>query len=332
MFTLLCASAAMAAPEVWELHGSRWVQATTSPVAVLTDEPVLDRAEKMIQSGNYLAGANTAIQWVKDHKKDNPQRDRGLMLIAQGLYQDGKRVDAFYYLDELMDEVPDSKYYPQALQLQYDIADQYLKGYKRVFIFMPILDATDEAIDMLFRIQQRAPGSRLAEKALLRTADYYYANSEYDLAADAYGAYLKSYPRSPQVPQLRLRRAYATLAQFRGTRYDATPLIDAKAQLTEIAAAYPEIAQDEGLMSLIMRIDETFAQKVYRHADWYRRTSQPSAAVYNYRFLIATFPKSPEAKLSKERLKEFPEKILAERPPRKGSGYSPATMPYPEER
>jgi outer membrane protein assembly factor BamD (BamD/ComL family) len=172
----------------------------------------------------------------------------------------------------------------------------------------------------------------LAEKALLRTADWYYANSEYDLAADAYAAYLKSYPRSPEVPRLRLRRAYATLAQFRGTRYDATPLIDARAQLVEIAAAYPEIAQDEGLMDLVRRIDDTFAQKVYRNADWYRRTNQPSAAVYNYRFLIATFPNTPEAKLAKERLAQFPAKVLAERPPRKGSGYAPATMPYPEER
>ena len=249
------------------------------------------------------------------------------MLVAEGYYQDGKRVDAFFYLDELMDEHPDSPLYQQALQRQYDIADAYLSGYKRVFLFWPTLSTEDEAVDMLYRIQQRSPGSLLAEKALLRTADYYYSTSDYDLAADAYMVYTKSYPRSPLIPQVRLRRAYATLAQFRGTRYDATPLTDARAQLVEIAAAYPDIAHDEGLVDLVRRIDDTFAQKVYRQADFYRRTSQPAAAIYNYRFLIATFPDSPEAKLAQQQLKTFPPKLLAAAPPRAGEGYAPATQP-----
>ena len=41
------------------------------------------------------------------------------MLIAEALYQYGDRVKAFYYLDELMDEHPDSRYYTQALEKQY---------------------------------------------------------------------------------------------------------------------------------------------------------------------------------------------------------------------
>ena len=180
---------------------------------------------------------------------------------------------------------------------------------------------------MMFRIQQRSPGSRLAEKALLRTADFYYHGSDFDLAADAYAVYLKSYPRSPLVPQVRLRRAYSTLAQFRGTRYDATPLIDARAQLVEEARAYPDIAEAEGLLDLVRRIDQTFAQKLYRTADFCRRTHEPGAAVYYYRFLIGTFPDTPEAKMAQEKLKDFPPDILAQRAPRPGTGYAPGAPP-----
>ena len=315
----------------WELRGNRWVELTNAPTTAPTPQPVLDQAQRMIEAGNGKAGARTAVEWLRDRPRDTPQRDRALMLVAEGYFLDGKRMDAFYYLDELMDEHPESPLYARALQRQFDIADAYLNGYKRVFLWFPTLGAQDEAMDMLFRIQQRSPGSQMAEKALLRAADHYYKTSEFDIAADAYMSYLRSYPRSPLVPRIRLRRAYATLAQFHGTRYDATPLVDARSQLSEIASAYPEIADEEGLLDLVRRIDDTFAKKVYRTADFYRRTRQPVAAVYNYRFLIATFPGTPEAKLAAERLKEFPASVLANRAPRPSDSYLPSTQPiYPE--
>lgn len=325
----LTAATASAATTAWELHGDRWIEVTgKAPTTAPTPEPTLDLAEQMIRAGNGKAGARTAIEWLRGRKMDAPQRDRALMIAAEGYFKDGKRIDSFFYLDELMDEYPESPLYQQALQRQYDIADEFLRGYKRVFIYFPVLDAEDEGVDMLYRIQQRSPGSLLAEKALLRTADFYYSTSDFDLAADAYGVYMKSYPRSPKIPQVRLRRAYATLAQFRGTRYDATPLVDARAQLVDVAAAYPQIADEENLSDLLLRIDDTFAKKIYRTADFLRRTKQPGAAVYYYRFLIATFPNSPEAKLAKEALTKFPPDVLAATPPHAGDGYAPSTQPY----
>ena len=311
----------------WELRGDRWIQMNRPATTTASvDEPMLNIAQRLIAAGNGKAGAKTAIEWLLRKPKDAPGRDRALMLVAEGYFLDGKRVDSFFYLDELMDEHPESPLYQRALQLQYDIADAFLNGYKRVFLYWATLDATDEGVDMLYRIQQRSPGSLLAEKALLRTADFYYTNSDYDFAADAYSAYMKSYPRSPLIPQVRLRRAYATLAQFRGTRYDATPLIDARAQLVDLTSAYPDIAQDEGLVDLVRRIDDTFAQKIYRQADFYRRTNEPAAAIYNYRFLIATFPNTPEAKKAQQWLKTFSPQLLAAKAPRRSSGYTPPTQ------
>lgn len=323
----------------WELReGGRWdqlsapatTQATTSPSA----DELLSGAERMVAAGQGKAGAMTAIQWLRGHPaKETPLRDRALFVVAQGFFIDGKRVDAFFYLDELMDEYPDSAYFQQALQKQYDIADEYLKGYQRVFIYWPILSAQDEALDMLFRVQQRAPGSLLAEKALLRSADWYYANSDFDLAADAYAAYERSYPRSPYLSRVRLRRAYSNLAQFRSTWHDPTPLMDARAQLMDLVTAYPELAEQEDIPGLMVRIDQAFAEKIYRAADFYRRTDVPKAAVYYYRYLLATFPQSPKASEAKQRLAQMPASALAQAGPRPGNGYAPATSPAsPEER
>lgn len=320
-----------AEPMTWELrNGTRWEQtsATTQPTTSPSADVLLSAAQRMIAAGQGKAGAQTAIQWLKTNPKNAPHRDLAIFLVAQGFYVNGNRVDAFYYLDELLDEYPDSVYYTQALQKQYDIADAYLNGYKRVFLWFPVLSSDDEAIDMLYRIQQRAPGSLLAEKALLRTANWYYTNSDFDLAADAYAAYERAYPRSPNIPHIRLRRAYSSLAQFRGTWYDPTPLIDARAQLADIEVAYPEMSEQEDLPDLLIRVDQTLAEKIYRIADWYRRTDKPDAAVYYYRFLIVTFPNSPKVADARKRLADMPPASLKQVWPRPGNGYSPSTQPY----
>jgi outer membrane assembly lipoprotein YfiO len=311
--------------QTWEFRDGRW-QSIAAPSTQPVSDPVLDHVEQLIQRGQNSTAKKVALHWIETHK-DSPLRDRALYLVAQALYQYGDRIRSFYYLDELMDEFPSSPLFYAALQKQYDIADAYLRGSKQRFLWIPMFTAEDEAVEMLYRIQQRSPGSPLAEKALRRTADWYYSKSDFDLAADAYAAYVRAYPRSPDLARVRLRQAFSSLAQFRGVRFDATPLIDARAQLVDLAAAYPDLAQQENLISVIERIDSTFAAKIFTTADYYQRTGQARGAAYSYRFLIKTYPDSPEAAAAKKRLAKLPAKALAAPAPPAGHGYAPATEP-----
>ena len=280
--------------------------ATTQRVA----NPTLDRADRLLAARRHGPARKLVLDWLRKNRRA-PDRDRGVFLLAEAYYQYGDRVRAFYHLDELMDLHPESRLFYPAMEKQYEIADRYLRGYKRRLLGMPILGAQEEAIDMLFRIQERAPGSPLAERALLRTADFYYHRGNYDLAADAYAAYARGYPRSPVIPRVRLRQAFASLAQFRGRYYDATPLIDARAQLESIQAAYPELAAEEGVAGVLARIDRSMADKIFWTADFYRRTKEPRAAVYTFRYLINRYPTSPEAERARRQLERMPQWALA---------------------
>jgi outer membrane assembly lipoprotein YfiO len=166
---------------------------------------------------------------------------------------------------------------------------------------------------MLYRIQSRAPGSSLAEKALLRTADHYYAESDFDFAADAYAAFLRQYPRSPHVPHVRLRRAYASLAQFNGLKFDATAVIDGREQLRAIVVLYPELAEERNVPALLKRIDTVLAQKLLVRADFYRRTRQPQASAYTLKYLLKAYPNSVEASRAEADLGRLP--LWAQRQP-----------------
>jgi outer membrane assembly lipoprotein YfiO len=304
----------------WELRGGRWQQVDNPSGSALPDE-TLDRVEAMLQNKQYQSARRLAINWIKSKRPQSkaeiaiqkseiasptPNRDRAVYLLGMANHHAGNRIMAFYNFDELLDYYPASRYFYAALEQQYEIADAFLRGFKREFLGMRILGAETEAAEMLFRIQQRAPGSPVAERALLRTADYYYANGDFDLAADAYGAYVRSYPRSPYLARVRLRQAFSALAQFRGVKFDATPIIDARQQLSDLATAYPRIAEEENIGAILRRIDASLARKIYSTADFYRRTHKPRAAVHYYRYLQRTFPDSSEAAAASRVLARMP--------------------------
>jgi outer membrane assembly lipoprotein YfiO len=304
-------SAALAAPRSWEYAGGgQWPEvASSSTTTGPTSDSTLDHVERLLRSNHNEEAEKLAIDWLLSHK-NSPLHDRGLYLVAEALYQYGDRIKSYYYLDELMDEHPSSPLYSAALQRQYDIADAYLRGYKRRFLKLPLFTAEDEAVEMLYRIQTRSPGSPLAERSLLRTADYYFADKQYDFAADAYAVYLRQYPRSPEVPRVKLKEAYSYLAQFHGPRFDATPAIDAREQLSAIMQQYPKLAQEENIAPLLGDIDTQLAKKLYLTADFYRRTHETQAAVYTYRYLTKAYPASEEAKKAQAELRKMPQWAL----------------------
>jgi outer membrane assembly lipoprotein YfiO len=275
-----------------------WQQVQAPPPASSTQaakaaaDGALDRLAARIER-DYDDGYDDAVAWLK-RNRGSPSYDRGLYLAALALKGKKDPVRAFYYCDQLLDEFPDSPRFQDALELQYQLAELYFDGLKDKLLGVRLIARDDAAIEMLFRIQQRAPGSPVAEKALLRTADFYWADGQFDLASDAYQAYVKAYPRSPLVPQARLREAYANLAQFHGPAFDSTSVINARTLLTSLMADQPELAQQENLPAKLELADRQLARKLVIRADYYRRTGQPESAARLCRRAIELYPNLPE--------------------------------------
>jgi outer membrane assembly lipoprotein YfiO len=323
LILILGASPVLADPPAAEFKNGHWQPIT--PVAVVPTVVNDPQLAQLLSVGDSKAALNVGIDWIKSHSKTAPLRDKALYLIARAKFQlDGGDdwMNAYYYCDELMDEYPESKLFYDALQLQFTIADGFIAGHPDKFLGLPVVPRQEQAVEMLYRIQERSPGSPLAEKALLRTCDYYYSTGEYELAHDAYGFYMKTYPRSTMMAQVKLRQAFSSLAQFHGVRFDPTCLLDARAELLDVIAAYPSMAKEKDLSAIVARIDQTLARKLLVTADFYRRTSAPRGAVYVYRYLIDVYPDSDEAAEAKKALAGMPASALKDLPPKAGEAFS----------
>jgi outer membrane assembly lipoprotein YfiO len=254
----------------------------------------LNAIAPLLEQKRYDAAFDRLVAWLKAHPASSV-RDRALLMTADALWGRGEGIKAFYYCDELMDRHPDSAYYQTALQKQYDIADAYLNGKRDPWLFMHIADRNDEALEMLFRIQNRSPGSPTSENAMLRSADFYWARGDWDFAADAYGAYARTYPRSPRAKQAQLREAYSNLAQVRGPNFDPTPILNARATLKQLQSTDPELYKAEALDEKIVLADRFLARRVYLSGDYYKKIGKPDAAAHLYQRVVELYPTTPEA-------------------------------------
>lgn len=257
-------------------------------------DPAIRHLSDLVRDGRYSRARDEGIEWLKANPS-SPNYDRGLLVTAEALRGTREYVRSFYYCDQLLDEHGDSQQFEPAMRLQYDVADAYLLGAKDKLFGFRIVGRQDEAVEMLFRIQQRAPGSPVSEKALLRTADFYWANGDFDLASDAYHSYVQTYPRSPLVPKARLREAYSNLAEFHGPQFDSTPVLNAKTLLNQVSADFPDMARDEAIPAKLDLADRQLARKLYLNADFYRRTGKPTAAVTLCKRLLKQYPNAPES-------------------------------------
>jgi outer membrane protein assembly factor BamD (BamD/ComL family) len=265
-------------------------------------DPVFDPIVARLGQGDARGAFRRTVDWLRANAGD-PRYDQALFLAARSLFVRGDRVKAFFYCDQLLDEFPQSELWDDTLMLQYDIADAYLDGYEqRLLGFIPSGNQDGDAIEMLFRLRERAPGSVLSERALLRTGDHFYDNGDYELAADVYLSYNNQYARSPIGPSVRLREALANLRQFQGPEYDLAPLLDARARLLDLQATDADFAAARGVATLLVDIERQMAQKLLVTGAYWERVDEDAAAARSYQQVLDRHGELPEAEEARQRL------------------------------
>jgi len=271
----------------------------------------LHQAQMALARGDAARAYNLATGWL-DRYPANPLRAHALLLKADAMLAQGDEYKSLYDYEELIRNYPGSDVFVTALQREFQIAKAYANGLRRKFFnTFRWLNADEEAQEILIRVQERLPGSQLAEQAGMELADFYFRKRDLQLASDAYDLFVQNYPRSKQVEKARLRLIYTLLAAYKGPLYDARGLFEASARLKELQALDPVTAQRVGADALIVRIYESEASKLLSEAAWYDRQDDPISAELYIRRLVTEYPKSIATLIA---LREVPQ-LYAKLPP-----------------
>lgn len=266
-----------------------------------TDEWTIARARQDLADDRPAAAHGTINAWIDANERrlgdPSPFMPEAVLIRGDALTAMGDEYNALYDYERVIREYPGHPAFVTSIERELDIGVRYVNGLRRRFFGLRVLDSSDIGEELLIRVQERMPGSRLAERAGIELADYYYREHELPLAAEAYELFNENYRNSQYTMKAMQRRVYATIAQFKGPKYDGSKLIDAQILVKRFSSLYPAEAQKAGLdEALLARLDESAAVSRLQNAQWYLNRDDGPSARYVLNRLIRDHPQTAAAR------------------------------------
>lgn len=261
-------------------------------------DAALETARRDLAEGRAQAAYAAADRWITANERSgSPHLAAAYLLRADAQTAAGNEYKALYDYERVIRQFPESPEFLTAVERERDIGVRYVNGLKRKFLGLRFADAADAGEELLIRVQERVPGSRLAESAGIELADYYYRIRDMTMADEAYDLFLTNYPASPYRMKAMQRRVYANLARFKGPRYNGAPLTDSSVLIRRFSGLYPGEAERAGLdETLLTRIDESAGLQLLEVAKWYERRGDAVAARLTLRRLLQKHPQTAAAR------------------------------------
>ena len=277
-----------------ELGGTGGWQVVDQPPAT-GPEAELFRARQDLADGRFGQARRRADAWLEQYE-DHPLRPEALLVRGDAQVALRDEYKALFDYEAVAVDYPGSEAFGIALEREFEIARLYANGMRRKVWGIRFADASREAEELFIRIQERLPGSKLAERAGRELADFYFRRQEMELAATAYQLYLENHPNAPDRADAMKRLIYAYLATAKGPQFDPSGLYNAQVWLNRLAAEFPADAEQLGDRALEIRIRESDAERMRVNAEWYLKRDDEVSAKFIMDRLLRRYPESVAAR------------------------------------
>lgn len=280
-------------------ESNAWIETPPDPNAATGD--ALSDARRLLAERQPDKAFRLLKKWVKD----NPEHERyleALYLLGEAYFERRRFFQAYERYDEVAESTAGDLFY-RAVRRSVDVARAFLSGEKRLLWGFLLLPAYDDGIEILDRVWEKVPGTRLGEQALKLKADYFFENGDMDLAQDEYVGLAREYPNGRYAQYALMRGAESASAAFPGVKFDDRALLDSEERYRQVEALYPDLAQRENVPQRIEGIRQQRAEKDLYVAQWYERTGQSGAAEFYYRLILRDYPNTLPAAEARSRLR-----------------------------
>lgn len=270
------------------------------------DAQLMDRARALLAEGNPKEARSILSDWLDENEfSTSPYLAEAYLLRGDARVATNSEWWALYDYEAVIKQFPGSVEFPKAVEREFDIGKRYLTGLKTKILWVRLEDATRLGEELLVRVQERLPGSRIAEDACLFLADHYYRVRDLTQAAEMYDIFLRNFPTSEHRQRAMQRRVYASIGQFKGPRYDSSGLVEARSLIKNFAAQYPAEADRAGMSdALAARLDESIAAQKLERARWYFKQGDDVSARFTLSRLRRSHPRTVAATIAYDLLLE----------------------------
>lgn len=241
---------------------------------------------------------------------ESEEAEEALFLLAQCRRRLRQGTRAFDNYQRFVDKYPNSRFSVGIALGEYELGTAYLRGEMPGFLFFGADPGFGTRV--LDHMQIHFRNHSLADDALVRVADYFMEDEDYEQATDALKRLLAEYPRSEHTLWARFQFARTLWLQNQGPLYDERVLIQSRRAFEDYAATARMLGEAERQKEqiataeqMIVRINERLAEKEYLIGRFYERTKAKTSALYYYRHCVRTYPGTEYATICAKRVGEI---------------------------
>lgn len=211
------------------------------------------------------------------------------------------------------------KFFEEAIQYKFKIADRYHRGAKRHLLGWEALPkwipAREEAIDIYDEVITALPHHPLAAQALFGKAQLLLKENEYKASIETYQILIRRFPKHPLASESYIGIAQVYLVQSQQEYPDQDFLDLAEINLRKFRADLPGEERVGVAEKMLGEMREVYASDLYDTARFYERTSKPHAAHLYYTRIMAKYPETKVAQLANKRMDRLAYKPEPAAPP-----------------
>ncbi|MBS0603741.1 MAG: tetratricopeptide repeat protein [Verrucomicrobia bacterium] len=210
------------------------------------------------------------------------------------------------FLTKYLKKQATPKFFEEAIQLKFKIAERYQKGAKKHILGMENMPkwvpARDEAIAIYDEVITALPHHELAAQALFGKAKLLLKDDEYKSSIETYQTLIRRFPKHPLAAESYIGVGEVYLVQAQKEYPDQDFLDLAEINLRKFHHDFPGEEKLTIADKMLMDMKEVYASDLYDTGRFYERTNKPQAAYIYYTRILAKYPSTKVCEFASKRL------------------------------
>lgn len=280
----------------WETGGEGELEANS--------KAQLEKAIKYEKEKNYEMAAGAYRALVKTWPL-SPNAAEAQYHFALCLLELGDPMKAYKEFQKTIESYPDTVYFNDILQKQYEIGNMFLAGERLKVWTIPTFPSMDKTVEIYETVIKNGPYSDIAPLAQMKIGFAREKQKNYKAAVEAYENLIRKYPKSDLIDDAQFQIGFTQMKAAREADYDQTATRRAITAFQDYLTRYPKSEKVEQAQTNINNLRAEQARGLYNIARYYDYKNESTSALIYYNEVIQKYPESELAVRSKERVDQL---------------------------
>lgn len=224
--------------------------------------------------------------------------------------------EAYYKLNQLeysneaftayLNHVSSPKHFEEAIEYKFNIAEQFASGAKKRLFGSPKMPAwvpaKEDSIQIYDEVIAALPHSEFAVKSLLSKARIQACFEDYKPSVETLDLLIRRFPKHDLAAEGYLEKNKVFLAQCQVESLDPDLLDLTQVNLRKFRLAFPREPRLNQAEKILVEMQEIFAQNLFETGAFFEKTKKIPASLIYYNKVIAKYPNTQAAAVSREKL------------------------------